>query len=108
MYGTEVASASAYTSMRLRCDNGPITAGATGPAMVSLSLTINPTLIIVTIRGKTRKFEVEVFFPNKKGTRGAILDVGNGDLSLPEAAMGPSKAFPALGSKLPQVPPFPT
>ena len=75
MYSAKVASASANTSMRLRCDDGVCTASATGPANRIIIPAINPTLIIITIRGKAGKFEVEIFFPDKKGARGAILDV---------------------------------
>ena len=49
MYGTEVASASAYISMGLWGDNGAGTASATGPANSIVIPTINPTLIIITI-----------------------------------------------------------
>ena len=67
MYGTEVASASAYISMGLWGDNGAGTASATGPANGIVIPAINPTLIIITIGRKAGLFEVEIFFPDKKG-----------------------------------------
>ena len=82
MYGTEVASASTYISMGLWGDNGAGTASATGPANRVVIPTINPTLIIITIRSSVGCFNIKIFFPNKKGARGAILDVGNGDFSF--------------------------
>jgi len=75
MYGTEVASASAYISMGLWGDDGAGTDNATGPANRIVIPAINPTLIIITIWRKAGLFDVEIFFPDKKSAGGAIFNV---------------------------------
>ena len=82
MDGAKEAATTAYTSEGLGGDHDAGTASATGPANRVVIPTINPTLIIITIRSSVGCFNIKIFFPNKKGARGAILDVGNGDFSF--------------------------